>query len=269
MLFGFNHIKLYVSIFSLFALLCLGLSSCGNDDDENNNQGESTIVDGVNVTKGKKIKELTTYEGNVVRNRYSIEYDAKGRLSIIKEGGVDLALINYDSRLISIYIKEYDHKRLFRFSFSLNTDGYMSTIGTSSLIYDSNGYLVRVDEVSCNKLSTLDYNNNDLIKASISKLASGKLELYYITYDGKNEGDLHVHVNGPNIQSYAVSPYYPMYWQDGKNVVSLIALQSGLFGKVPQSVLHFKDKKEATAFIEYEADDNRYNRDVRISFVYQ
>lgn len=262
MLFGFNHIKLYASIFSLFVLLCLGLSSCGNDDDdEKSNQGESTIVDGVNVTKGKKIKELTTFnKENVVLNRYSVEYDSKGRLSIIKVDGTDLAFINYDSRLITIYL---NNRKLFRFSFSLNTDGYMSTIGTSSLIYDSNGYLVRVDEVSCNRLGVLDYNNKDLIKASISELSSGKLELYYITYDGKNEGDLHVHVNGPKNQNY--------YWyvQDNKNVVSLIALHSGLFGKVPQSVLHFKDKKEATAFIEYEADDNRYNRDVRISFVYQ
>ncbi len=268
MLFGFNHIKLYVSIFSLFALLCLGLSSCGNDDDENNNQGESTIVDGVNVIKGRKIKELTTFnQENEVFNRYSVEYDAKGRLSIIKVNGSDLAKINYDSRSLIIYLNDYyAGKRLFRFVFSLNTDGYISAIGNSALYYDSNGYLERVVE-SYDCVGELKYNNNDLIEALIWK---NSMKGFFITYVGKygNKGDLYVHVNGPKIRNYG-SGYRYRYSQDNKNVVCLIALMSGLFGRVPQSVLHFKDEKEASAFFEYDAEDIEYNRDIRISFVYQ
>jgi hypothetical protein len=271
MVFSYYYIKHFAPIFTLFVFICLVLSSCGSDDDnENSNQGESTIVDGVNVTKGKKIKELTTFnKENEVLNRYSVEYDSKGRLSCIKVNGSDLAKINYDSRLMAIYLNDYwAGDRLFRFVFSLNTDGYISSIGNSFLVYDSNGYLVRVDE-SFDCYGELEYNNNDLIKALISK---DYKKIFYITYFGKNgnEGDLYVHVNGPNIQNYS-SNYHYRYSQDNKNAVCLIALMSGLFGKVPhpQSVLQFKDEKEASAFFEYDANDVEYNRDIRISFVYE
>lgn len=235
-------------------------------------------ADGVNVVVGKKLMELKVMDNsNSGLAHYKVEYDSKGRMSkiigeyfktdyfefdwwspdyvVINDNikyyptgeYTELATIDYDLRIVTLFLS----KSKIWYNFTLNNDGYISQIGTTVLNYDSNGYLTGVDEVK--GISTLVYDSNDLIKASVSKIADGNLSLYYITYGNQdNEGDLYIKVK----RSDDKKNYDNALWKiDDKDAICLIAYQSGLFGKVSKSVLHLRNKNEAQALLGYEAEN--------------
>lgn len=283
MVVGFDHIKLYASIFSLFAILCLGLSSCGNDDDdEKNNQGESTIVDGVNVVKGRKLVEMAiTYprvnwghvDTTIVDTMFfKIKYDSKGRMNKIfrnnlgdyydkkiEEDFLEIAEIDYDLRVFTIYDWDYNYANWqheyhpYSFGFALNENGYISLLGNNVLKYDSNGCLESVD--SPNGLSILSFNQDNYLKAAINSTVQGGMKLLYATFgDVNNKGELYVCL-GSNSSGDGV--FYEFGWAY-RNLIGLIAYQSGLLGKVTKSFLHFKDQKEASMFLDWSGNNFYY-----------
>lgn len=265
--------------------------ACGEDGEKN----ESTKkVDGVNVVIGKKLMELKVMDNsNSVRAHYKVEYDSKGRLSKINGESFafdyygwnstfvynfpvnidncyptgeykELAKIDYELRIVTLF---FSSSKL-SYNFSLNNDGYISQIGTTVLNYDSNGYLTGVDEVK--GISTLVYDSNDLIKASVSEIAGGNISLFYITYGNQNnEGDLYIKVNRSDDKKNYDNALGVI---DAKDAICLIAYQSGLFGKVSKSVLHLSNKNEAQALLGYEAENGSgktQSLNGKISFVSQ
>lgn len=242
-----------LKIWSMMMLVVMALPmmvACGGDD---SNEGES-MIDGVNVTNGRKLLEMELeYSNSFESNRsgkYKIGYDSKGRMDKVqyvdsKSNRQDVAIIDYDLRTITI---KFPNERLnYNVLFSLNNQGYINQISNYTLKYNSNGYLLDIDgdEGFCN----FSYENNDLIKAAISPLTAGNMSLFYVTYENEKQGDLYFkfkRVDNGNYRGYLGL----------KQIVAIIAYQSGLFGKVINSVIKLKDEKEASALFDYETERN-------------
>jgi hypothetical protein len=72
--------------------------ACGSDDDN----GSGKKVDGVNVTSGKRIKEIYVGDYNKTYNpAFKVQYDTKGRITSIL-----LKVSRYDYNT-KVYIEEY------------------------------------------------------------------------------------------------------------------------------------------------------------------
>lgn len=253
------------------------LISCSKDNDDS-----GQIIEGVNVNTGKRLLELQlgySYNGGLhPACNFKVEYDSKGRMNKIlferseyeynKESGKynyyytgelsEVAFIDYDLRVLKIYSYDYSwgKKSSKTFSFVLNEDGYISQIGTCFMKYDPKGYLIGVEAPK--GISTLVFDSNDLIKASVSSLNKGNIVLYYISYENvDNQGDLYVKINHDE-KEYVKS-------LDINDIVCLIAYQSGLFGKVAKSIIHLKSKQQASLFLDYK--DRVYSYDCVMTFI--
>lgn len=242
-------------------VMSFGLVACGGDDGSSNS---GSIVDGVNVLSGKKLVELkiTVFDENSPSYERSlrIKYDSKGRMIKVLGEAMEwdyqsqkpistgkyneIATIDYDIRIISS--SYYNNGSFSSYSFSLNEDGYISQIGRCHLYYDSNGYLKEVNDPWY--ASNLIYEESDLLKASLSPFSGGNLTLYYVTYGNtNNQGDLYIKIK----RTDSLLKYT---WTEisTPQLLSLIAYQAGLFGKVTKSCLRLNDSKEASAIFDYE-----------------
>lgn len=278
-----KKIKL-LSMMMLFVMVLPMMVACGDDNgDEPSNKN-----DDVNVVNGKKLVELTcSFEDkDFLPLVFKIDYDDKGRLSSISykiqkcdseydsqtgsykyhyyytgEYGL-IATIDYDLRVLS---SSYPGGYL---SFVLNEQGYISRLGECMLSYDSNGYLTSIDE--SRGLGTIVYDGADLIKASASNIKNGGMELYYVTYgNAGSNGDLFVRVKRMDdkggFRRHDIEQDGYFYYHYFKDVMVLIAYQSGLFGKVTKGVLHLKEKSEASSLFEYEGVQKSFGG--KITFV--
>ena len=164
----------YLLTISLVSSVSFGITSCGGDDD-----GSSSVIDGVNVNNGKKLTRLdillesnsSTTTGDYTVN-LNVLYDSKGRLSSVIwtngekyengkyiESEIELMKIDYDLRLVNIYPS-------LKYMFSLNDKGYISQIASGSCTYDSYGYLTGVE--SLREICTLAYSEGELIKSLVT-----------------------------------------------------------------------------------------------------
>ena len=258
----------------LFVVMALSLLMACGDSEEN---GNTKNVDGVNVTKGKKIVELSFIEreyGRIVPNHIKVDYDSNGRLSrimteqfnyIISDNGnetynftseySEVLSIDYDSRLIKIPVR----KRIETIGFVLNEDGYVSLLGKTIFNYDENGYLTGADEPK--SFTSLLYNKNDIIRAETSLISSGDIKYFFVTYsNNSNNGDIYVRVSRSSNEKYRSLNL------NSRAVLFLIAYQAGLFGKVSNTVINLKNKSEADALFDYYYNDNEAQSGT-ISFV--
>lgn len=250
-------------IFAFISCTTMTLVSCGGGDDDVAG-GDSTgrIVDGVYVPDGKKLTQLqlsgqNEYDSSEYLIKFDMKYDAKGRLTNISYytdnyAITNLATIDYDLKTITL--SNYVDSPYHSYSFSLNSEGYISKIGTCDIIYDANGYVYKVRD---NKgISTLVFDSGDFIKAAVEPLISGNTKLYYAFYgNDSSTGDLYVSVSG-NVNSYA--------YLDFKAVISLIAYQSGLFGKISRCITNLRENS-SRAIGKYETNKN--SRTYRFTFV--
>ena len=268
------------------------LVSCGDDD---NNNGETRNIDGVNVITGKKWVELTisSDDNNKLPYVFNIKYDSKGRLSeiwgkeIAKNNNgdrkeyytgeyVQIASIDYDLRIIKLLRRDFYNKNDLgstyqldktynAVNFSLNNSGYISQIGSSILNYDTYGYLIGVNEPKA--IITTGYENNELIKSATSYITKGFMSLYYVSYgEIDNKGDLYIRVR----QDSSNDPYYSSdYYYEFRNldIAVLVAYQAGLLGKVSKTMLHLKNNSGNNAMIDY--DFKNHTSKGKISFVCQ
>ncbi len=246
----------------LTTVIAFTMMACSGDDEK------KSSTEGVNVISGKKLVELKVSDSqNDHPSTYKVLYDSKGRIrSILQERwdkdynsntwyptgeGSSLVTIDYELNTIKFSRKSKTY------NFSLNENGYINRIGTCVLNYDSNGYLIGVDE--SNEINTLIYDSNNIAKASITKLSSGRTALYYVTYGNKdNTGELYVRVRRPEDSSRHS-------YINSESVMAIIAYQSGLFGKVIKSVLHLKSENEVSSYLNCANDS--YYFDGKITFV--
>lgn len=268
----------------LMAVMSFGMVACGSDDDGSSNSG--SVVDGVNVASGKKLVELKYANINSNHNfevSLKIKYDSKGRMTQILQEGLEwdnqsekyystgkyneVAKIDYDFRIISIpnpYPDSYSYYRDGSYSFSLNENGYVSQIGRCHLSYDSNGYLKEVSDPW--NASNLVYEGNDLLKASVSPFSGGNVTLYYVTYGNTDkQGNLYINVKRTDSKDkYTWSEMGP------SQMLSLLAYQAGMLGKVTKSCLHLKDSKEASAIFDYEnSAHSADSENIKLTFKYE
>ena len=265
-------IKIWRFIFIVVMSISM-IGACGGDNEiESGNK-----IDGVNVIAGKKLLELRI-ESDTFYNRlpycYIVEYDTKGRINRIsykltnskydEEKGeyvneysgelYEIAFIDYDLKVLKV-LKSYTPISI---GFDLNEKGYISRIGSCTMKYDEKGYLIGVDAPK--GISSLVYDANDLIKASVADLNRGNIFLYYVTYDNINsQGDLIINIRNAE---YGGSNFW-----DFSNVTCLIAYQSGLFGNVAKSFIHLNSKSNTSSIIGYKDDKTNYS--LKLSFKYE
>lgn len=260
----------YLLTISLVSSVGFGLTSCGGDDD-----GSSSVIDGVNVNNGKKLTRLEilpqTSSSTTTDYNYKLRvvYDSQGRISSViwangqkyesgkyVESEVELMRIDYDLRLVNIYNGSSSLKYLF----SLNDKGYISQIGNCSCTYDSYGYLTGVENIT--EIWSLVYNEGELIKSLVSKLKNGNMLLYYMFYgENSSTGELMFYMNGEKHKTY------------GSNVIqavmSFIAYQSGLFGKITNHCRYLSKSNETSAVLERNNEQNSNKFVVRCKFTYE
>ena len=244
------------------------LTSCGGDDD-----GTSSVIDGVNVNNGKKLSRLDInlngVSSSVITEKLRIFYDSKGRLTNViwtngfkyengkySEGEVDVMRIDYDLRVVNIN----DGYSSANYMFSLNDKGYISQIGNCSCSYDSYGYLTRVENVT--EIWSLAYNEGELIKSLVSNLRNGNMQIYYMFYgDSSDSGELMFYMNSEKDKSYGRNPY--------QAVMSFIAYQSGLFGKITNHCTYLSRSNETSAVLQRNNEQNSNKTIIRCNFTYE
>ena len=261
----------------LLMALCL-MVACGDNSDDN---GTNRNVDGVSVSTGKKLVKMqfSQDEQDIKPMNCKIEYDSKGRLSKILfedyEYGYDDNSNNYYFNFTGTYSSfvqidyemrsiraQYKSGNVYSTGFSLNKEGYISIIDKYILKYDSNGYLIGADEPK--GITTLEYDDNDLIKASLSNMFEDNMISYFITYGNTdNKGELYLRVKNVDDIKRADFIMRPNYG----SMAFIIAYQSGLFGKNIKSILHLKDENEASVM--FECDSKRRSFYGKFSCVYQ
>ena len=254
--------------FGLF-LSTTALVACGGNDE--NESGK--IVDGVNVTTGKKLLEVIMEKDGFPTMKYKMIYDSIGRISkilfIVPERGktyseitYEKLLIDYELRVVKILHIGY-YNSYYSYGFILNEDGFVSQLGTCTMKYNSKGYLVDVEEP--NVINTLTFDGNDLIEASVSNMRHGNMTLYYATYGNiDNQGDLYFSIKR-DIKPYIEGNDYD-WLVINKNVIPFFLIyQSGLFGKVNERVMNFKNKNVASSLIDYV--DNVYSYSFKMTFI--
>ena len=139
-----------------------------------------------------------------------------------------------------------NRNRTYTFSFNLNKDGYFSQFDKCLLSYE-NGYLTEVEQ--SNKVSSIVYEENDIIKASISNLKNGNISLFYVTYGNVDyQGDLYVRVRNTEGKTERLLP------KPHGAAMIFIAYQAGLFGKISKHFLHLQDKNAESGIFDLEGE---------------
>ena len=251
------------SIIMLMAMSLALMVSCGGDDDSVTEPNNSEIIDGVYVPKGKKLVQLkyeANNEVNLAINAFIVKYDSKGRLSQIniknksnteeKEGEeFELAKIDYDTQTIS---NSWSSKK---YHFSLNSNGYISQIGFCTLDYTPNGYL---KEVNDNRgIGSIIYNEDDIIKASVSKLTSDNISLYYFYYgEDLEKGEMIFNMErDPLFRNFRLVDWSSSFTE----IICGIAYTSGLFGKNVKRCITLKDSNKDAVFTYNQLEGPSYN----------
>ena len=226
------------------------------------------MVDGVNVVNGKRIAELRVldeddpYHSSNFDNSYyyltdkvyRIEYDTKGRLFKIICGLVVVAQFDYDLKTINLLGTNY--------IFSLNNSGYISQIGSYVINYDSNGYFIGVEHPYGK--SSLVYEGNKLTKALTENYNANRTTSYYIR-SGQDitNGNLLFFINKS-------SPVKRLFQEESgytAKVISLIAYQTGLLGKIAKQCLELKEMNETSVIGDYHAENK--DEEFRFTFVWE
>ena len=232
--------------------------SCGDSEDDggqNNNIDENFIIQ-----NGKRLTELSLYNdsGDYYRFFYKIEYDSMGRMSKLRkrlffrdlDGSQNKNSNNYstkfeidyeqrsitDSQKISSFIGS---KPIYqKYIYSLNEDGYISQINNGYFSYNEKGYLVKYDNYQYH--SILDYDHYNIQNASVEHMKTGLIHAYFISFEKSDKKELYIR--------YKSTDKNRLFTIDDDGI-GIIALFSGLFGKIPTNFLFLKSEDEVNAFL--------------------
>ena len=257
--------KVFCFLFTISLVSLLGFTSCGDDGD-----GNSSVVDGVNVNNGKKLTRLEILpqtSNSTIEYNYKLRvlYDSKGRISSViwtngkkyengknTDAEVEVMKIDYDLRVVN--------SNGLKYMFSFNDKGYISQIGNCSCTYDSYGYLTGVESMS--EIWTLAYNEGELIKSLISNIKNGNMQLYYMFYsENSDSGELMFYMNSEKYEDYVRDPI--------RAVMSFIAYQSGLFGKITKHCSYLSRSNETSAVLERNNEQDSRKFIVHCKFTYE
>ena len=165
---------------------------------------------------------------------------------------VEVMKIDYDLRLVI--------SNGLKYMFSFNDKGYISQIGNCSCTYDSYGYLTGVENTL--EIWTLAYNEGELIKSLISNIKNGNMQLYYMFYsENSDSGELMFYMNSEKYEDYIRDPI--------RAVMSFIAYQSGLFGKITKHCSYLSRSNETSAVLEKNNEQDSRKFIVHCKFTYE
>ena len=250
---------------SFVIMLSVCFYSCGSDDG-----GGTTVIDGVNVKKGKKLVELgiqTESTGSGTSEyilKLKIDYDSNNRLSKVTcIDGRDLTgkrmdeivfmKIDYDFNMVTISNGSSSTNYLF----ALNSKGYISQISNCSCNYDSYGYLTGVENSS--EIWSLAYNEGELIKSLVNNFNRNNIEIYYLFYgEDQRTGDLLFYMNSEKEKKYGSNRILA--------TMCFIAYQAGLFGKITNRCNYLTRSNETSAIFERNNEKNSNKFRVYCSF---
>lgn len=237
--------------------------SCEDSEDnvgQNNNLNEDFIIQ-----NGKRLAELSFYNDSskYYRFYYKIEYDSKGRMNKLYQkyfvrdfnGGQTSAgyhlryEIDYDLRsIIDAYnvSSVKDGQRIYQqYTYSLNEDGYISLINNGYFSYNEKGYLVKYDNYQYH--SILDYNHYNIQQASVENMKTGLIHAYFISFENSDKKELYIRYKSTDKNRLFITS------DDG---IGIIALFSGLFGKIPTNFLLLKTEDDVNKFLGIDMSNN-------------
>lgn len=243
------------------------LVACGDDGDgPGNKNGQTTLVDGVNVNKRKMLTLDVNYGDNNIGS-YKMSYDSKGKLTGItfkdyRRSNINWGIrIDYDLCAIE-YINDYTYKynsqdKSYTYEpiyaksrFALNDRGFISQIANCECTYNSEGYLTEVKTIA--DWWTFAYNNGDVVKAMVEVFKSGNMDLYYVYYGDKaNEGELYFTCKELEFSDIGTKFH--------RSIMIMIAYHAGLFGNISKHCTMLPNSVDAKTFIELSSWDN-YNK---------
>lgn len=253
--------------------------SCGDNDDSSNYEGASSLVDGVHVNK-RKLLSLDVSKGGYDTNliHFNVSYDDKGRLNDIvatlpeywpsQTREWKMLSIDYDLRFIEYYVtfewrqrgRAPVYDKLF---FNLNSDGFISMLGSTDLVYNNEGYLVGLRGVK--DMWTFAYAENEVIKFMLENLKSGHIGIYYTHYGRENES-MYFAVNDTdkfNKDDFMFSD------SDLHTISVLILYHAGLFGKNSKQCTNLSNSSSKNAIIEQISDQDKSTMIYHCSLVFE
>ena len=254
------------NILMFVVMMMLVMVSCGGNNDDSNSGSTPNVVDGPTIWSGKRISELRIFDTDQNGkprsehpSTFKCEYDSKGRLSkIISDAYVPAkgytpptkseitVSFDYGLQVVSILDSNVNRDKRYTYSFNLNKDGYFSQFDKCLLSYE-NGYLTEVEQSKM--ISSIVYEENEIIKASITNLMSENVSLFYVTYGNVDyQGDLYVRVRYTEGKTGRLLPDL-----NGAAMV-FIAYQAGLFGKVSKHFIHLQDKNAESGIFDLESE---------------
>ena len=231
------------------------LTSCGGDD-------EATIEDGVHVTKGKKLVLVSVF--NPKSHQARVFYDNRDRIIKIEQDD-DLTIeVDYEKRefVVDYYSKVYydgfiaeERDRIreeskMHYPFTTNSKGYISQIGSTSFIYDSDGFLQNIAKKS--GLWDIMYQNDDIIMFTHSLLSSRNQSIYICNYDDNNQYKLFLEM--PNSKLHG----------NGDWPLGIIAYYSGLFGRTSTHFRYLTESELGKFYLE--TTESKYNGMILLKF---
>lgn len=266
------------SVLTLSLMMVPLMTACGGDGDGGSDGGGSNghVVDGVNVYT-KKPKEITiidykegSSQPHTVNSHFKINYDSKGRLSTVtlpdytyydfnsgtqETKSIELLKIDYDLHVAQINNINAQSSHMF----TLNSKGYIAQIGKCTCEYDNDGYLIGVE--SNKEIWSLVYNEGELIKSAVNKLAQGDIKLYYFfSGEDTNTGELYFRMNTPD------------NYVDNRNPIqaflSFVAYQSGLFGKISKFCTSLSRSNQSNVEFTKASDNSSHQIVIHSSFKY-
>ena len=231
------------------------LTSCGGDD-------EATIEDGVHVTKGKKLVLVSVF--NPKSHQARVFYDNRDRIIKIEQDD-DLTIeVDYEKRefVVDYYSKVYydgfiaeERDRIreeskMHYPFTTNSKGYISQIGSTSFIYDSDGFLQNIAKKS--GLWDIMYQNDDIIMFTHSLLSSRNQSIYICNYDDNNQYKLFLET--PNSKLHG----------NGNWALGIVAYYSGLFGRTSTHFRYLTESELGKLYLE--TTESKYNGMILLKF---
>lgn len=169
--------KIYHTWLLLAALACVATTSCGSDDDENDDaQGDavdmpipSSIVDGV------RLGEMTSSNGSTIM---SVSYNDDGSIDKVSYNGTD-----YDFEYADTRAATSTGRKLLQITASYEENDYTMTMRANSFQFNTDGFLVSCKEVSSEE-STGSYSESEEIKLNYTMAYNAKGRLSRIGISG-------------------------------------------------------------------------------------
>lgn len=237
-----------IMLLSICIAASIFLLNCGDNDDT-----KSEVIDGVHVVKGRKLVYVSDSTEGLLTN---IFYDNNNRINKIVTAGWGNAIstldIDYDDRAFRV---RYDYNFNGKtetyemiYNFALNSQGYISQIGNTKYIYDSDGFLINIEKKK--DIWTFMYQNDDLVQFKDCFKASKDSLLYMLTYEN-------------NTSYYMVAPINKLkdkeLWSLG-----IVAYHSGLFGRTTKHFQYLRESDSGTA--NFKEFNSRYETLFKLGF---